>query len=60
MNYLFQLKRARPKPIVKKRKRIIYNPNPTKQYEDYETGFSFSSTKRLQYVDVVVADDLEF
>jgi hypothetical protein len=60
MNYLFQLKRIRPKPIFKIRKRIIYNPNPTKQYEDYESGFSFSKTKRLQYVDIVVGDDLEF
>ena len=48
-----------PKPITRRKaKRIIYNPRPSKNTEDYECGFSFPV--RLVYSNKINEDELEF
>jgi len=64
MDYIFPLYLKRPIryiPIyIKPKRKLIYKSNPTKNMEDYESGFSFPATKRLIYVNKIVEDDLEF
>ena len=68
MDYVFKIYLRTPKRIVRrihkhvvprrKAKRIVYNPYPSKNMEDYECGFSFPV--KLVYSNKLIDDDLEF
>lgn len=64
MDYVFKIYLRRPIRVIPRRaprrkaKRIVYNPYPSKNMEDYECGFSFPS--RLVYSNKLIEDDLEF
>ena len=63
MDYVFKmyLRKNIVKRVIKTRrkaKRIIYNPYPSKNMEDYECGFSFPV--RLVYSNKIIEDDMEF